>query len=142
MIDSLLEDDQENTLDAEETIGQGDESVYLYYNPNDRRLAQLERRGTWECKIGYTAGRANTRLLGQGIRTALSHAPALALVIRSDDGRTLETVLHQSLRLVDSAIVDAGREWFMTSPDRGKLWYAAYMEALEHLRREGDQSTG
>ena len=40
---------------------------------NDRRLAELEGRDVWECKIGRTSSRdAIQRILGQGIRTALS----------------------------------------------------------------------
>lgn len=136
----LLEEDEEVGLQATESIGEGSESVYLYYNPNDKRLAQLEGRSTWECKIGQTGTAVSGRILGQGVRTALSHSPIIELVIRTDDARTLESMLHRSLRLVDAAIVDAGSEWFMTSPERVKAWYFAYTHSLRQLR--GDPADG
>jgi hypothetical protein len=133
---SLEEDEEPGGLQISEEIGAGRESVYLYYNPNDFRLAQTEGRSTWECKIGHTVGLVDVRILGQGVRTALSHSPVVALVIRTDDARTLESVLHRSLRLADSTIVDASPEWFMTSPDRVKAWYYAYMASVDHLARD------
>lgn len=134
--DVSVEDDEEpGGLQINEEIGTGRESVYLYYNPNDFRLAQAEERSTWECKIGHTVGAVNVRILGQGVRTALSHSPVIALVIHTDDARALESVLHRSLRLADSTIADASPEWFMTSPDRVKAWYSAYMASVDHLAR-------
>jgi hypothetical protein len=133
--DVSVEDDEEPSgIQIEEEIGTGQESVYLYYNPNDLRLAINEKRDTWECKIGHTVGGVAVRILGQGARTALSHSPVVALVIRTDDARTLEAVLHRSLRLADSTIIDASPEWFMTSPNRVKAWYTSYMAAVDRLK--------
>jgi hypothetical protein len=132
--DPSVEDDEEPSgIQVGEEIGTGQESVYLYYNPNDLRLAKAEKRDTWECKIGHTAGEVSARILGQGVRTALSHSPVIALVIRTDDSRTLEAVLHRSLRLADSTIVDASPEWFTTSPDRVKAWYSLYVASIDCL---------
>jgi hypothetical protein len=120
-------------LDVQEEVGDGDECVYLYYNPNDLRLANAEERDTWECKIGCTMGRVDERILGQGVRTALSHNPIIGLVIRTSDARALEGIIHRSLRLANSEIADAGAEWFMTSPERLKAWYGNFSEAIRHL---------
>lgn len=130
------DEDEPGVLEIKEEIGRGQETVYLYYNPNDLRLAQAEGRSTWECKIGHTRGAVDARITGQGVRTSLSHSPVVGLVIRTDDARTLESVLHRSLRLVDSTILDAGPEWFMTSPDRIRAWYSAYMASLALLAHD------
>jgi hypothetical protein len=137
---SVDEEEELGGLQISEEIGTGHESVYVYYNPNDLRLARAEGRSTWECKIGHTGGTVKERILGQSVRTALSHSPVVALVIRTDDARTLESVLHRSLRLADATIVDASPEWFMTSPDRVKAWYSAYMASLDHLAHDTQPS--
>lgn len=78
--------DIEPAIRAEKEVGNGLECVYLYFNPNDRRLAELEGRDAWECKIGRTSSRdAMQRIWGQGIRTSLSHLPTVGLVFRTDD---------------------------------------------------------
>ncbi len=54
---SLVDDPSDNyelTIQPDKEVGTGSECVYLYFNPNDRRLAALEGRDTWECKIGRT----------------------------------------------------------------------------------------
>ena len=65
-------DEFQPTIRIEREAVAGSECVYLYFNPNDRRLAELEGRDVWECKIGRTSScDAIARILGQGIRTAL-----------------------------------------------------------------------
>jgi hypothetical protein len=123
-------------LVPEETLGDGTETVYLYYSPNDRELAKLKGRDTWECKIGHSAtGKAADRILGQRPKTALSHPPLIGLEIRTDDSAALEQALHASLRLVEKEVPDSpGTEWFFTSPSRVEAWFLAYQASLTHLR--------
>ena len=79
-------DDLRPTIRIEKESGTGSECVYLYFNPNDRRLAELESRDCWECKIGRTSScDAVGRILGQGIRTSLSRLPIVGLILRTDD---------------------------------------------------------
>lgn len=113
-------------------IGDGTECVYLYFNPNDRELAELKGCDVWECKIGRTSScDAIRRIFSQGIRTALSHVPTVGLVLRTDDSLALETALHSALRLVRAEVPDAPRdEWFTTSPARVEAWYASFQRAL------------
>ena len=60
--------DFEPIVRPDKEVGAGCECVYLYFNPNDRRLAELEGGDVWECKIGRTGSRdAIQRILGQGI---------------------------------------------------------------------------
>ena len=129
-------DDIEPAIRPEKEIGNGLECVYLYFNPNDRRLAELEGRDVWECKIGRTSSRdAMQRIWGQGIRTSLSHLPTVGLVFRTDDSSALENALHSSLRLVGAEVPDSpGNEWFITSPARVEAWYESFQSTLATLR--------
>ena len=122
-------------LTPEKAIGEGPETVYVYFNPNDRKLVELEGRTTWECKIGRTASvDASGRIIGQGAKTALSRLPVIGLVIRSQDAGALERALHASLRLIEKEVEDSpGTEWFMTSPARVEAWYVSFQMALAQL---------
>ena len=124
--------DIEPVIRPNKEVGDGPECVYLYFNPNDRRLAELEGRDVWECKIGCThSADAIQRILGQGIRTALSRLPTVGLVLRTKDSTALERALHSSLRLVGAEVPDSpGNEWFITSPARVEAWYASYQHTL------------
>jgi hypothetical protein len=124
--------DFEPIIRPDKEVGTGPECVYLYFNPNDRRLAELEGRDVWECKIGRTHSRdAIQRILGQGIRTALSRLPTIGLVLRTEDSSALENALHSSLRLVGAEVPDSpGNEWFVTSPARVEAWYESFQNAL------------
>ena len=122
--DEAINDFLEPVIRPEKEVGTGCECVYLYFNPNDRRLAELEGRDVWECKIGRTGSRdAIQRILGQGIRTALSRLPTVGLILRTEDSAVLESALHSSLRLVGAEVPDSpGNEWFVTSPARVEAW--------------------
>jgi len=126
----------ESVIRPEKEVGDGPQCVYLYFNPNDRRLAELEGRDVWECKIGRTSSRdAIQRILGQGIRTSLSRLPTVGLVFRTDDSSALENALHASLRLVGAEVPDSpGNEWFITSPARVEAWYVGFQAALGTIR--------
>jgi len=129
-------DDLQPTIRIEKELGTGSECVYLYFNPNDRRLAEMEGRDCWECKIGRTSScDAVGRILGQGIRTSLSRLPTVGLILRTDDSAALEKALHSSLRLVGADVPDSpGNEWFITSPARVEAWYACFQKCIDELR--------
>lgn len=135
--DSTLADNKEDEeIIIERQIGEGPERVYMYYNPNDRKLAELQGRDTWECKIGQTGNEeVLARILGQGAKTALSRFPVVGLVIRTQDSAALEKALHSSLRILECEVEDGpGSEWFMTSPAYVEAWYTGFQEALLRLR--------
>jgi hypothetical protein len=131
LVDEAI-NDFEPIIRPDKEVGAGRECVYLYFNPNDRRLAELEGRDVWECKIGRTGSRdAIQRIVGQGIRTALSRLPTVGIVLRTEDSAALESALHSSLRLVSAEVPDSpGNEWFVTSPARVEAWYASFKNAL------------
>lgn len=139
-VNDALDSADESTSAAENTIGTGDESVYVYFNPNDRELALLKHSDVWECKIGRTgASEVRVRIRTQGTVTALSHPPIIGLIIRTHDSAALEKALHAALRLVDAVVSDSpGAEWFITSPDRIAKWFAQFEGVLGQLKTVGD----
>jgi len=141
--DTLTQADQytEEAQLAEKEIGAGAENVYVYFNPNDRKLASFEGRTVWECKVGLTRGEVSGRIKAQGTRTALSREPVIGLIIRTDDSAALEKALHNSLRLIDALVPDRGKrvgdEWFYTSPEYIEKWFAAFQDCLQQLNPDG-----
>lgn len=130
------EEEDEEEVTVVEYIGDGAESVYVYYNPNDRELATLKGMDCWECKIGRTQREVASRVIGQGAKTALSHPPIIGLVIRTDDAALVESALHASLRLSDRQVLDSpGAEWYFTSPAKVKEWYQAFGEGVALLSK-------
>jgi hypothetical protein len=122
-------------LTIEDTIGEGDELVYVYYQAADRKLADYEGKDSFPCKIGFTTGNLTARILGQFPSTGMARLPVVGLVIRTDDGRGLERTIHFALDRVEARIDDAvGAEWFNTSPERVKAWYLGYMKLVDQLR--------
>lgn len=119
-------------------FGDGTESVYLYYFENDRELAKLKGRDTWDCKIGRAGGDVDQRVSDQA-KTSRSKRPIIAVVIRTDQAFYLEQVIHNSLKIVDRHIVGerghTGVEWFDTNPDRFIAWWRGYSELLNTLVR-------
>ena len=91
-IDSILTDESTVTNDIEisngsdifdvgtdvfkplKEIGTGEETVYMYYYPAYKKLAELENRTTWPCKIGRTSRNPLTRIWTQ-VGTALPEKP-------------------------------------------------------------------
>jgi hypothetical protein len=130
------EDKAGPSLKPEAELGTGSECVYVYFNENDRRLAELENRQTWECKVGRTADSTVTnRILNQGISTALSRTPTVGLVIHTDDSSLLERALHCSLRMAEADYDEAvGSEWFMTSPAIIQKWYELFCQSVQALK--------
>jgi hypothetical protein len=103
-------------LPPERVIGDGPEMVYVYYLPTYRRLAEVEGRDRWACKVGYTRGLVSTRVLGQAT-TALPEIPVVGLALKGTRCRELEATIHGMLGLNGRRIEGIpGREWFETSP--------------------------
>lgn len=102
---------------ADKTIGHGDNAVYVYYFDIYKKMADLEKRDVFECKIGKTNGDAFQRVLSQ-TGTCYPEAPHVALIILCENSSLLETTLHNILKMKNRHISSApGVEWFMTSPE-------------------------
>lgn len=115
----------ENESAAPKIIGGGKAYVYLYYLPNDKRLAELEDKSTFECKIGETVHYPDYRIWEQ-IKTALSDEPIIGLIIKTDVRKELEQYIHDVLKAVGRHKENAlGTEWFFTNPDEVEKIYDA-----------------
>lgn len=109
-------DSEETNLEPERTIGSGEGSVYLYYFPAYKRLAELEGEEVWPCKIGKSRYDAISRIRSQ-TRTALPEFPEVALIIKTDEFRLMESTIQNILKLQGKHKRNApGQEWFITSP--------------------------
>ena len=115
--------DEPTQFEADQTIGEGSQSVYLYYLDSYRDGAERDNKDIWPCKIGRT-----TTSIGQRIsdlsRTVYPEKPHVALSIQTDDSKMLEGIIHSILiyngRIIDDA---TGAEWFSTSPEEVKAIY-------------------
>lgn len=107
------------------TLGTGPESVYLYFDPMERALAQAHGWPHWRCKLGHTSKGVPARLLDQKTVTAFAYPPVWALWFRSHNARGLEEQLQEQLTPVEGAL---GCEWFWTTPSDVLALYEALPE--------------
>ncbi|MCY3552870.1 MAG: GIY-YIG nuclease family protein [Candidatus Poribacteria bacterium] len=103
-------------------IGKGGESVYLYYFPTYQLFNKLHLEVPYfPCNIGKTIGDVKDRISDQ-IGQQLPEKPKIALIIRTDDCKALETKIHDELKrrgdwLDPKSGADVvGVEWFLTNP--------------------------
>jgi len=97
-------------------IGDGDESIYLYYYPAYKAAALASGSSKWLCKIGRTDSSASIRISSQA--TGMPETPEIGLVYHTNDSRALESVLHGILSLRNQwSEASPGVEWFITSPE-------------------------
>lgn len=119
--DTLLESPQPNVGDIvgrpKRTVGDGSQSVYLYYFPSYRELATLKAEERWPCKIGRSVVDPLVRIMSQGT-TALPERPCVELMMLTSDSLALESTIHGLLALRGHRLDSSpGSEWFRTSPD-------------------------
>jgi len=117
-------DDETEELDlADDTVveGTGSGSVYVYYFPSYRLLAEYRRDERWPVKVGMTAlGDAKIRISDQQ-GTAMPERPVVAYVRRSNTPLRLERLVHAVLFYRGRQLDDApGSEWFSASPEEVK----------------------
>ena len=114
--DALGENVNEETqaLQSLLSLGEGEESIYLYYYPAYKTAALSSGMDKWLCKIGRTDSSASFRISGQS--TGMPERPEIGLVYRTNDSRSLESVLHGILTLRNQwSESSPGVEWFITS---------------------------
>ena len=105
-----------------QTIGEGSESVYLYYCPAYKERAESRfpawknQQVPYECNIGRSTRTATTRV-NEKIKN-LPEKPILALTIKTDKSELLEKIIHTILIYHDRQCEDANRtDWFYTTPE-------------------------
>lgn len=96
-------------------MGEGKESVYVYYFPAYRDQAAYLNRETWPMKVGMTVSELKPRIRDQ-VGTAMPERPIVGLIYRTPAASNAEKLLHSTLEARGRRLVDApGKEWFMTS---------------------------
>ena len=99
-----------------EKKGRGNQSVYLYYFPTYKQYAKLKGETHWPCNVGKAEGEVIVRVSKQ-IGDQLPEKAKIALILRTDNCRALETEIHKKLKRRLKQSKDAiGTEWFLTSP--------------------------
>lgn len=142
-IEGIAYDGTSSRLRIERTIGEGPESVYLYYHDVHAEFAATKGLFVWECKIGRTIGEPNARIIGQGALTCFPRPPIVGLLIRTHDGRSTEALLHSALVLAGRRIDQGGgSEWFLTSPDRVSDWFSACLASISILSSNATREPG
>ena len=113
------------------SIGSGSESIYLYYLPTYRRYAESLGAPHWPCNIGRTEDEVTARV-SQQIGDQLPEKPQIALILKTDNCRTLEKKIHDALKRKGKHIQDAiGKEWFLTSPSEVLAIYQSISERID-----------
>jgi hypothetical protein len=119
-------------LRPEKVIGEGRESVYVWFGKSEFESANLKGDCSWACKIGRTRGDVTARLIAQGSCTAFPGEPIVPLVIRTRDSQTLETLIHATLEYARKRITNSrGTEWLKTNPQEIESIY----NALDQITR-------
>jgi hypothetical protein len=96
-------------------LGEGNESVYLYYFPSFREKAENATEKRWSCKIGRSERDPVQRILSQGT-TALPEKPVIAVDYRTGNSQSLEKAIHNILTYREQKIeTSPGNEWFNTN---------------------------
>ena len=102
-------------------LGTGSQEVYLFYFPTYREKAERERPpvwkqiredALWDCKIGETHDQDTKTRVKQQIGVS-PEKPIIALIMKTDDSKRLEKMIHEILKMWDRWIKE---EWFKTSP--------------------------
>lgn len=108
--------EKETSFIADKTIGKGVYHVYVYYYDTYKKLAEIQGKDVWPCKIGRTDTEPLQRIMSQA-GTCFPESPHIALIINCHDSSKLETALHSILKYRDRHLTTApGTEWFLTSP--------------------------
>lgn len=114
---------------SDKIIGNGNQSVYVYYYDAYRKLAELEGRHVWECKIGRTDTDPIQRIMAQA-GTCYPESPHIALLIYCENSSVLETTFHNILKMRKKWLKNApGTEWFLTSPEELESIYKSIIDS-------------
>ncbi len=101
---------------AERDMGSGAQTLYAYYLPTYRRLAENGGESSWLMRVGITTESVESMLASS--RAVLPEVPALAIVVRTDDAELLQRLVHMVLDLRSRrATSGGGDDWFITNGD-------------------------
>ena len=140
---NILADIRSDEQTYPQTLGDGNEAVYLYYYPTYRENAERKRPPVWKknretviwpCKIGETHDQDTyTRTRQQGREAP--EKKVIALIMKTDVSGWLEKMIQEILKHWGRHIHEAvGTEWYLTSP--------AEVERIYHVLRYLDSPAG
>lgn len=119
-LDSYVLSVEATQIPIDETLGSGNETVYVFYYDTYRKLAEINGQKHWQCKVGMTSQQTISRIFSQA-GTAYPENPHIAIEFKCDDAKRLENAFHSVLsfrkRKVESA---PGNEWYYTTPEELK----------------------
>ena len=122
---------------AEVAIGRGNESVYGWYLPAYRRLAESEGKKRFPIKVGMTTRDAQQRM--EKTLGMVPERPVLGFVLKVDDASQWERLIHSKLSLRGRRIEGAiGNEWFDVSLNELRDLASAEMAELVTNEQQSD----
>lgn len=116
----VIKTPKENTISymQDKVIGEGKDIVYVYYYDGYKELYSLKKSDIYPCKVGMSSKREPLQRIIEQATSTLPEKPHIGLIIKCDDSKTLESALHNVLRLRGRQINDSvGTEWFLTTPN-------------------------
>jgi hypothetical protein len=118
------------------TLGEGPESMYVYYHDSDRKLPVVNGDPVWPCKIGESGTSDPVERVITQCGTSRHTLPEIPLVIKSEDSEGIEKLIHRVFRLAGLWIKNeaCSDEWFKTNPQQVEACYAAINDCIVKLR--------
>jgi hypothetical protein len=96
----------------------GTKTVYVYYYPAYKELADLKNEKFWRCKIGLTDSIDPVYRIQSQVTTEICESPVVPFLIRTKNSsgleRSIHTVIENRGRKCDTAL---GTEWYFTNPE-------------------------
>jgi hypothetical protein len=94
------------------------QTVYVYYYPAYKELAELKGEKAWRCKIGRTDSADPIFRIEDQTKTHIQEKPLVPLMIRTSNSYLLEKMIHDFLKFRDMKCRDSiGTEWYNTNPN-------------------------
>jgi hypothetical protein len=94
------------------------QTVYVYYYPAYKELAELKGEKVWRCKIGRTDSADPIFRIEDQTKTHIQEKPLVPLMIRTSNSYLLEKMIHDFLKFRDMKCKDSiGTEWYNTNPN-------------------------
>lgn len=110
-------DESMESYNADKIIGEGDNSIYLYYYESYKELSYLRNSVYYACKIGRTDRDPLQRIYSQ-MGTCFPEKPHIALIIKCNNSVEIEKTIHSILKIRKKQMKDSpGKEWFLTNPE-------------------------
>lgn len=132
-LDSYVTKEEDSQIPIDETLGTGNETVYVYYYDAYRQLAETRGQKHWPCKVGMTSQQTISRIFSQ-TGTAYPESPHIAIEFKCNDAKGLENAFHSVLsfrkRKVESA---PGNEWYYTTLEELKEIFEFVLNGTEPI---------